>query len=112
MTYPVPEIVTDRRSQPVEYIEDVGGLYFRAICLENIGDAVPQHVHDHAHVTLVASGKARLWIDGAFVADIEAFKAIEIEANRKHIFQALEPMTRLACVHDVSSADSIRRKGL
>lgn len=100
MSHPLPEGVA-RHDQPVEYVDDVGGLYFRAICLENVGDVVPQHAHDHAHVTLIASGKARLWIEGAWVADIPAFKAIEIEANRKHIFQALEPKTRLACVHDL-----------
>lgn len=88
--------------QPVEYIEEVGGIYFRAILLQNIGDAVPQHTHDYAHVTLIAAGKVRLWIEGAWVADIEAFKAIEIEAHRQHVFQALEPNTRLSCVHNLN----------
>lgn len=107
----LPDTLTPRRDQPVERIDEVGGLYFRSICLANAGDAVPQHVHDHDHVTLVASGKARLWIEGAFVDDIEAFRPIVIEAGRQHVFQALVPETRLVCVHDVSSVESLKRKG-
>lgn len=101
MSHPLPEGV-ERSEQAVEYIDDVCGLYFRAICLENAGDAVPQHAHDHDHVTLIASGKARLWIEGVWVEDIHSFKVIEIEAGRKHVFQALEPMTRLVCVHNLN----------
>ncbi len=102
MTYQLPKTMTALKDQPVEYIEEIGGLYFRAICLENVGDVVPQHTHDYAHVTLVASGKARMWIDGVWVADIPAFKAVEIEAGRQHVFQALEPKTRLSCVHNLN----------
>lgn len=104
MTHPLTAQFLPLKDQPVEYIDDVGGLYFRAILLAKAGDTVPQHVHDYNHVTLVASGKARLWIEGVWVADIEGFKAIEIEANRQHVFQALEPNTRLACVHQLNGA--------
>lgn len=86
----------------VEYVDDVGGLYFRAVLLPNVGDKVPQHVHDHEHVTVVASGKARLFVDGEHKEDIAAFRAIVIEANREHMFEALEPNTRLACVHQLN----------
>lgn len=105
MGHPLPEVVTKLRDQPVEYIADVGGLYFRAILLKNVGDTVPQHLHDHSHVTLISSGAARLWVDGVHKGDYPAFQAIEIEANREHVFQALEPMTRLACVHQVSAVE-------
>lgn len=89
-------------NETVEYIDDVGGLYFRAILLPNTGDRVPQHTHDHEHVTLIAAGAARLYVDGVRREDIRAFRAIVIEANRQHMFEALEPNTRLACVHQLN----------
>lgn len=100
MSYPVPTGVK-AGEQPVEYIEEICGVYFRGICLKQ-WDAVPQHSHDYAHATLVASGKVRVWIEGAYVGEVTAPKAIEIEAHRHHVFQALEPDTRLFCVHNLN----------
>lgn len=87
--------------QPVERIEEVGGIYFRSILLEAPGDRVPQHKHDHDHATLVASGAALAWSDGKFLGDFYAPAAIEIKAGAEHLFEALEPNTRLVCVHSV-----------
>lgn len=100
----IPNDLRYKLDAPVEYVDDVGGVYFRAILLETAGDIVPQHVHDHDHVTLIASGKARVWVDRRWLGDFEAFRAIEIMAGKEHVFMALEPMTRLACVHVLQGA--------
>lgn len=85
--------------QPVEYIEEVAGLYFRSILLEDTGSRVPQHKHDHDHATLVASGTALAWADGKYLGAFKAPQAIAIRADVEHIFEAQEPNTRLVCVH-------------
>lgn len=103
MTYPLPTQLENERL-PVEYIEEVGGLYFRAINLEKLGDVVKQHTHDFEHVTCVCSGAVRVWVGGEWKGDIIGFKAIVIAANKAHTFQALEPNTRLACVHQLNGA--------
>lgn len=108
----LPENLADLNDQPVERIEEVCGLYFRSVLLERVGTVIPQHSHDHDHATFVGAGKARAWVDGVWYGDYEAGRAIPIKAGRKHVFQALEPMTRLACVHDVASAESVKEKGL
>lgn len=95
----------------VEYVDDVGGLYFRAILLPNIGDRVPQHTHDYEHVTLIAAGAARLFVDGELKGDYSAFRAIVIEANKQHVFEALEPNTRLSCVHQLNGEQYRLTKG-
>lgn len=97
---------------PVERIEEVCGLYFRSVLLEQVNIIIPQHEHDHDHATFVASGKARAWADGSWIGDYEAGSAVKIKAGSVHIFQALEPMTRLVCVHDIASAESVKRKGI
>jgi hypothetical protein len=96
----------------VERIEEVCGLYFRSVLLRQVGTFVPQHVHDHDHATLVCAGKARCWANYVLVGDKEAGEAFEIKAGTAHVFMALEPNTRLACVHNIESAESVKAKGL
>ena len=108
----VPTEFTPIGELPVEFIEEIAGIYFRSILLKEKGTVVPQHSHDHDHATYVGSGAARLWVDGVWRRDIAAGHAVKIEAGHEHLFQALEPNTRLTCVHDVASAESVKRKGV
>lgn len=96
--------------QPMPVIFEAAGLYFRSILLAHAGHVVPQHVHDHPHATLVASGAARGWSGNACLGDRVAGEAFEIEAGSDHTFMALEDGTRLVCVHDVASAESVKAK--
>lgn len=112
MGYPLPEFVNPVAEQPVEFVDEVCGLYFRSILLTNAGMIVPQHVHDHDHATLVGSGCVRLWVNGSYAGDFEAGHAVAVLKGCEHVFLALEPNTRLTCVHDVSSADSLKEKGV
>ena len=95
---------------PVEHIEEVAGLYFRSVLVPYAGMQIDQHVHDHLHATLVASGKARAWGDGILLGEYAAGRAVEIKAGVYHKFEALEDGTRLVCVHDIASAESAKRK--
>lgn len=96
----------------VERIEDQCGIYVRSILLEDAGMRVPQHVHDHDHATLVCSGRARVWVDGDEIGDFDAGHLVPVLKGKRHEFQALLPMTRLACIHDIASAESIKERGL
>lgn len=88
---------------------DVAGLYFRSVLLPE-GVMIPQHQHPYDHATLVASGKARLLVDGVWQGDYEAGEAIEIKAYHDHVFLSLAPNTRLVCVHHTKSAVAASRK--
>lgn len=97
---------------PVERIEEVCGLYFRSVLIPKAGMVADQHTHDHDHATFVGSGKARAFADGQLLGVYDAGSAIEIKAGVSHRFEALEDNTRLACVHDIASAESVKAKGL
>ena len=88
------------KDHPVEFIEEVAGILFRSVLLGK-GMMIPQHVHDYDHATYIGSGRARLWVGGELKEDVEAGRAVLIEANKFHVFQALEDGTRLTCVHRV-----------
>lgn len=96
----------------VERIEECCGIYARSILLKDAGMRVPQHAHDHDHATFVGNGKARAWANAEWIGDFEAGSLVPIKAGVVHEFLALEPMTRLACIHDIASAESIKEKGL
>lgn len=95
---PLPTKSHELDPTPAEHFAEAAGFGFRSILLANEGDYVPQHVHPDTHATFVCSGSARMWIDGIHVGDKGAGEAFVAEAGRAHVFQALEPMTRLACV--------------
>jgi len=97
---------------PIEFIEEVAGLYFRSILLKYPGMVVPQHVHDHDHATYIGNGCARLYVDGVLKGDYPAGHAVEIKAGHEHTFVSLEPNTRLTCVHNAVSAQSVKAKGV
>lgn len=115
MSHPIPSPVNGAElMEPVveHVIGDVAGLYFRTMLLKEVGTVVPQHTHDYDHATLIGSGSVRLWVDGEWIGDFIAGMALEIIANHEHLFQALEPMTRLTCIHTLASAESVKRKGV
>lgn len=108
--YPLPDLTHSLADQPVERIEIVANLYFRSVLLKAAGTAIPQHEHDHPHATFVGSGRARGWADGRWIGDKGPGEAYEILPGQKHVFQALEANTLLACAHDQASAESVKRK--
>jgi len=110
--YPIPEKLLRLEDQPVQFVDEVAGLYFRSILLEKAGFVVPQHVHDYDHASYIGSGAARLWVNGEWIGDYQAGHAIEIKAGKEHVFEALEDNTRIACVHDAKSAESVKSKGV
>jgi quercetin dioxygenase-like cupin family protein len=99
-------------SEPiVESVQvDVAGLYIRSYLLPEAGTIIPQHVHPYDHATLVGSGTVDLCVDGVYVGQYRAGQAIFVEAGKKHIFQSVEPMTRLSCIHHTESAVSAQQK--
>lgn len=112
MTHPIPTTTHKLHDLPVERITEVGGLYFRSVLFTDAGIIIPQHVHDHDHVTFVGSGRFRGWKDGEWIGDRVAGQAFEIPAGSSHLFMSLEPNSLLTCVHNVESALSVKRKGL
>jgi len=96
----------------VEFIDEVADLLFRTVVIERSGARMHQHVHDYDHATVCGSGRAILYVDGTITRIVEAGEVVLVKANKEHYFEALAPKTRLICVHDPASAESIRKKGL
>lgn len=96
----------------VEFVEEKAGIYFRSLRMPRAGTVVSQHVHDHDHATLCGNGRAIMFVNGERVGELRAGQAAELKAGQRHSFITLKPDTLLVCIHDVASAESIKRKGL
>lgn len=60
---------------------------------------LPQHVHAHAHVTVIASGGVSWWEDDKAMGTKFAPASLVIPAGKRHTFRTLVDNTVLLCVH-------------
>lgn len=86
-----------------EYIEfaEVDGMWVRAYTLEKAYQVAAQHVHEHDHITLLASGSVTLWQDGLEHESYKAPALITISAGKKHAFVAATDNVVLCCLHNL-----------
>lgn len=96
--HPLPEKFEPLPNQPVEIINETLGFCSRMITLEKAGTYIPQHAHPDDHATLICAGRARGWVDGTWIGDFGPGDLVPVRAGHPHVFQALEDMTRLACL--------------
>jgi quercetin dioxygenase-like cupin family protein len=94
--------------QPVETnIHLCEGLFVKHAIFA-AGTYIPQHSHETAHLSVVASGAVRAWADGELLGEYRAPAGIVIKARTKHMFLALEPLTAILCVHRVDETGEPR----
>jgi quercetin dioxygenase-like cupin family protein len=80
----------------VNKLFDVGNLTGSIYDFENVGDILPNHVHDEdtAHITIVAKGAIKVTGDG-WEQIWECGRVAEIKSFQSHQFEALEPNSRV-----------------
>lgn len=85
-------------SQPEVKIGCVANLYSRMMVFRNVGDIEHGHTHQFDHLTLLASGKLQVTVDG-IVSQFSAPHMIYIKKDKQHELIALEPNTVAYCIH-------------
>lgn len=92
--------------QPAEVdIKIVNGVFVKATHFRSAGMFAPQHAHEFAHLSYVASGAAKVFVDDDLLGDFTAPASIVIEARKKHLFEITEPNTVILCIHNADYAD-------
>lgn len=96
---------TDTELKYMEFAE-VDGMWVRAYTLEKRHQVAAQHVHDHDHITLLASGSVAFWRNGEQVSQHDAPAILTVPAGSKHAFVALSDNVVLCCLHNLRGASS------
>lgn len=81
-----------------------GNIWFRNIHLDP-GERVDQHSHEHAHITLVATGSIKAELEGYESRIYHAGEAVPVPANVLHSFSGLEPNTEVFCTYAVRNLE-------
>ena len=93
-------------NQPVtEALTIFEGIYCKVYTVPDAGTLLPQHSHEHGHITAVTSGEVRVWRDDALLGDFGAPSLISIPARVMHSFLTLTPAVGLMCIHNADHAD-------
>lgn len=82
----------------VEY-RHFDGLTAKTMWVRDAFTLVPQHSHCFDHLTVLAAGTVRAWIDCKLIGDFTAPHSFPIPTGTKHLFQSLVPSTMMICLH-------------
>lgn len=96
-----PPVVPKAQRKQVETAEFFADdwLFVKQIPLKK-GEIAEQHVHDYDHVSMLAVGTIRLWVDDEDRGEFTAPVPIAIPAGQKHMFLAVSDAL-LYCVHNL-----------
>ena len=97
MTSLVP--IADQPPEIEFYIDD--DLFVKQMWLKKSGYTVPQHSHEHDHVTMLAQGVVDVWLEDEHVGRYTAPVPIPIKAGTKHLFVAAVDNCVLYCIHNL-----------
>lgn len=93
--------------QPEGTLTLYAGIFCKTWHVADRSTLLPQHAHEHPHITLLMSGAIRVWYGDADVAfDYYAPHMLRIAACTKHRFLTLTDNVGLACIHSVGEADA------
>lgn len=77
------------------------GLFVKSMECREIGMLIPQHSHEHDHLSMLAVGRVLVWADDVCLGPFEAPAGILIKANTKHLFKTLTAHVLVYCIHRV-----------
>lgn len=85
-------------NNPEVQIGCVANLYARAMVFKQSGDVEQGHTHSFDHLTLLATGKLQVTVDGRTTV-FSAPHMIYINKDKMHELVALEDNTIAYCIH-------------
>lgn len=92
-------------SEPKITLGCVANLWSRMMHFEKAGDIEIGHKHHHDHLTLLASGKLKVTVDGNSTEFISPHM-IYIQKDKIHELVSLEDNTVAFCIHALRDKDA------
>lgn len=91
---------------PIIKLGSVANLFTRQMHFLKSGDVEYGHTHDFDHLTLLASGKLQVTVDGK-ATDFIAPQMIYIAKDKIHELVALEDNTVTYCIHALRFGENV-----
>ena len=88
-------------------IKMADGIFVKQMVLSHAATVVPQHSHEHDHLSMLAVGSVALWRDGVFVKEFTAPCGISIPARTKHAFVSLSDFVVIYCIHNIERSGEV-----
>lgn len=102
MSHIIPSGLEALPDQPIETnLSITDDLFVKWYCIQKAESYIPQHVHEHDHVTVIACGGVAVWVDDVYEGERLAPASLVIPAGKKHLFKTLADGTILLCIHAV-----------
>lgn len=91
---------------PIIKLGSVANLFTRQMHFLKAGDVEYGHTHDFDHLTLLASGKLQVTVDGK-ATEFTAPQMIYIAKDKRHELVALEDNTVAYCIHALRFGENV-----
>jgi hypothetical protein len=106
-TFPdLQQLAAESQPYGVE-IKIADDIFVKQMVLSQGGTVVPQHSHEHDHLSMLALGSVSVWKDGVFAGEYTAPCGIHIAARVKHTFVSLSDLVIIYCIHNVSRTGEV-----
>jgi quercetin dioxygenase-like cupin family protein len=86
--------------QPTSSLCLYAGIFAKTWTVPDSGTLLPQHSHEHQHISYIVSGAVRVWCGEQELGDYAAPAAIKIEARELHQFLTLTDAVTILCIHN------------
>ena len=92
-------------NQPTSELVLYAGIYCKIYAVADAWTLLPQHSHEHSHLSFIVQGKVRVWSGDKCLGDFTAPAVVKIEARTFHKFLTLCDDVMIACIHNADHAD-------
>jgi hypothetical protein len=82
------------------------GIFYKLYRVPDADTLMPQHAHQHDHLSALLQGSVRLMVDDRIIGDFTAPSTLRIPAHIKHTFLTLTPDVVLACIHNADHIEN------
>jgi len=94
-------------NQPTTDLCIYAGIFCKTHTIADAGTLLPQHAHQHPHLSIIIAGSVQVWRGEQDIGDYHAPATIKIPAHTLHKFLTLSDSVVIACVHAVGEADAV-----
>jgi len=95
----------EQQPETTEFVAD--GVWINQVVIKGIGIALPQHAHQHDHMTCVTKGSVRVERDDMAPQEFTAPAVVMIPALVKHLFVTLSEEVIVLCIHRIDRTGSV-----